>query len=137
MPINFNGLTYDDWYSWDILQFSDAAWGPAVDAIAVLDGAVLRATWKQEPLVAAFRGGDGQSDVYLLTDSGTAVSVPGAVLGAATHLPSHRSTSGSGSRLEVTPRLIGSQTYYLVRGGDTVVGYLDAAAAAASANALT
>ena len=33
MPVNYNALVFDDWYEWEILQFSDAAWPPAADAV--------------------------------------------------------------------------------------------------------
>lgn len=137
MPIDFGALDYDDWYAWTILPFDNAAWAQAAPAVAYVDGAPFRAALAGTVLVAAYRGGDQNGDVNLITDSGSAVSVPGSVLSTADHLPSHRSLSATGQRLEVTPRTVGGVTSYLVRGGDAVVGYLSAAAAAASADALT
>ena len=137
MPVDFGALDYDDWYAWTILPFDNAAWAQVAPSVAYLDGAPFRAALSGGALVAAYRGGDGGGDVNLLTDSGTAVTVPGAVLSAAEHLPSHRSLSATGQRLEVTPHTVGGVTTYLVRGGDAVVGYLSAAAASASADALT
>lgn len=137
MPVDYNALVFDDWYEWEILQFSNAAWPPAADAVAQLDGVALRACIAQVPLVAAYRGGGGGSEVYLLADNGTALSLPEEVLGSATHLASTRRECLNSQVVEVTKRAVNGSDRYLVRAGSAVIGYLSATSAAAVADALT
>lgn len=136
MPINYAALTFDNWYEWEILQFSDAAWLPAAEQVAQLDGVALRAMLAMAPLCAAYRGGGDGSEVYLQADNGTALSLPEDVLASATPLASTRKSCANGQVLEVTPRAVGGVTRYLVRAGGAVLGYLSAADAAAIADAL-
>lgn len=141
MPINHAALVFDDWYSWEILQFSDAAWPPAADQVAQLDGVALRACIAQEPLVAAYKGaykgGGNGSEVYLLADNGTPLSLPEEVLASATHLASVRRECANGQQVEVTKRQVGGVDRYLIRANAAVVGYLSEANAATIAAALT
>jgi hypothetical protein len=137
VPINYAALVFDDWYSWEILQFSDAAWPPAADQVAQLDGVALRACIAQEPLVAAYKGGGNGSEVYLLADNGTPLSLPEEVLASATHLASVRRECANGQQVEVTRRQVGGVDRYLIRANAAVVGYLSEANAATIAAALT